>query len=685
MEKLSFVIVKYRKTIITIFSILVLLSIFLQGFVSVNFNMVDYLPPNAQSTKAIQIMDKEFSQAMPNARVMIKNVSLTEALSYKEKLSAIDGVSQVLWLNDIVDVKKPLEMADSKQVDGFYKDQNALYTVTIDKGMEKETCQLILDLIGEENALAGDAPDLVATQGSAGTEVIKAMCILLPIIIILMISTTSWIEPILFLVAIGISILINMGTNVFFGEISFVTNSVTPILQMACSLDYAIFLVHSFSVNRKKYTDVNIAMQHSIKESMTTIAASAATTLFGFLALVFMDFRIGADLGINLAKGIVLSFLSVVIFLPALTLLLYKYVDRTKHKELLPGFHPLYKVISKVFIPVVLLVAVLIVPSFLGQRKVELLYGNSSNNSATRSGRDSEAIAKEFEQSTIVALLVPKGAPAKEKALCDLLSDLDHVTSVTSYVSTVGTTIPVEFLSEDIQDQFYSEHYARIILYTDTLSEGNVAFDTVDQITRISKSFYGDDVYMAGQSTNTNDMKIVVSKDTKVVNYVAIISILLVLVVTFRAALLPLLMLLTIETGIWINLAIPYFSGITISFMGYLIISSVQLGATVDYAILLTNHYIQQRRVFEKRTAVKNAWLKSFEPILVSGSILATAGFTLYATSTNPVIYEMGMLVGRGALLSMGMVLLFLPAMFLLFDKPIEKTTYKSNFHKKEN
>ncbi len=686
MGKIASLIVKYQKSIIISFGILIIISIFLQGLVSVNYDMVDYLPPHAQSTKAIEIMEEEFTQTMPNANVMIRNVSLTEALSYKKQLSEIKGVSAVLWLDDVIDVKVPLEMADSSQVEGFYKEHNALYTVTIEKGMEEDTCQEILDLIGEENALAGDAPDLVAAQNAAGSEVTNAMLILVPIIIlILILSTSSWMEPVFFMVAIGISIIINMGTNVFVGEISFVTSSVTPILQLACSLDYAIFLLHSFAKNRNKYSDVSIAMQHSIRESMTTVAASAATTVFGFLALVFMDFGIGADLGINLAKGIVFSFLSVMIFLPALALRLYKMIDKTKHKEFLPEFKMLYKVLSKVFIPVAIVMFLFIVPSFLGQGKVEFLYGTSSNTSSSRSGLDRIAIAEEFDQSTIVALIVPKGEPAKEQELCEALADLKHITSVTSYVSTVGTVIPADFLPKEIQEQFYSENYTRIILYTDTPPEGKVAFETIDQINDIARPLYGDQVYMAGQSANTNDMKEVVSQDTKVVNIVAILAIFFVLLVTFRSAMLPILLLLTIEIGIWINLAIPYFNGIAISFMGYLIISSVQLGATVDYAILLTNNYLQKRAEYDKREAVRKAWLKSFEPIMVSGTILATAGFTLYATSTNPVIYEMGMLVGRGALLSIGMVLLFLPAMFLLFDRVIEKTTYRSNYYKKQN
>ncbi|MFA9463951.1 MAG: RND family transporter [Velocimicrobium sp.] len=686
MKKLSSIIVTYRKTILAIFGILVFVSIILHGFVSVNYNMVDYLPSNAKSTKAIKIMNDEFSQAMPNAQVMVKGVSLTEALSYKKKLTTINGVTQVLWLDDIIDVKEPLEMADPKQVESFYNNQNALYTVTIEEGMEKESCQAILTLIGENNSLAGDAPDLLATQNSAESEVLKAMCILLPIIIIILIlSTSSWLEPILFLIAIGVSILINIGTNFFLGEISFVTNSVTPILQMACSLDYAIFLLHSFSSNRKKYDNASTAMKHSIQESMSTVASSAATTLFGFLALIFMNFGIGADLGINLAKGIVLSFLSVMIFLPALTLLLYNLIDKTKHREFLPEFQIIYKLLSKLFIPVALLIAFILVPSFLGQGHTGFLYGNSSNNSATRSGRDAVAIADEFDRSTLVALLVPRGAPAKEKVLCNDLLELDHITSVTSYVTTVGNTIPVDFLAKDVRDQFYSEHYARIILYTDTPSEGDIAFGTIDEISKTAASYYGTNVYMAGQSANTNDMKNVVSRDTKVVNLVAVLAIFFILFITFRSITLPLLLLLSIETGIWINLSIPYFSGIRISFMGYLIISCVQLGACVDYAILLTNNYLKKRKLEDKKRALKHAWLTSFEPILVSGSILSTAGFTLYATSSNPVIYEMGILVGRGALLSMGMVLLFLPAMLLLFDRVIEKTTYQSQFHQKEN
>ncbi len=682
MENLASRIIKHKKLIIALFLAFAAVFGFLSRFVSVNYNMVDYLPSSAPSTKALDIMEEEFSQAMPNASVMVKNISLTEALVYKANLAAIDGVTQVMWLDDMIDIRQPLEMADPDTVESFYKDGSALFSVTIEKGMENPACEAILNLIGEDNALTGEAPALVKQQTSGKSEIVNAMMILLPIIIIiLLLSTTSWIEPLLFFGVIGVAIVINTGTNIFLGNVSFITNAVTPILQLACSLDYAIFLLHSFAENRKKYLNTEEAMKHSVKESIPTVAASAMTTLFGFLALVFMDFGIGADLGINLAKGIVLSFISVMVLLPALTLSVYKLIDKTSHRALLPSFKNVNKVLSKLAIPAVVAVVLILVPAFFGQGHTHFTYSDNNDDITTRSGRDSVAIGEEFGKSTVVALLVPRGDVAKELELCTELKTLDHVTGVTSYASTVGTAIPTQFVGSDILDKFYSDNYARIIIYTDTPSEGEIAFTTVDSIGEKAGTYYGDEVYMAGASANTNDMKSVVEHDKSIVNLLAVLAIFIVLLLTFRSALLPLILLLTIETGIWINLAIPYFSGISIFFMGYLIISSVQLGATVDYAILLSTNYMRQRRLLPKREAISAALGQSFRPILISGSILATAGFTLSATSSTQMIYEMGMLVGRGALLSMGMVVCFLPALLVLLDSAIAKTTLKCNFY----
>lgn len=681
MDRFSNVIIQHKKMVIAIFIAVTLACAFLLLFVDVNYNMVDYLPPDAQSTTALNIMNSEFTESMPNASVMAKNVSLTEALEYKQKLASIDGVTQVMWLDDMMDIKQPLEMGDTDTIEGFYKDGNALFSVTIAKGIEKEACNDILNLIGSDNALTGEAPALVFIQETTASTVVKALAILLPVVIlILVLSTASWLEPLLFLLVIGISIVINMGTNIIFGEISFMTNSISPILQLACSLDYAVFLLHSFQDNRKKYTNVEDAMRHAMKESMSTVAASAATTLFGFLALLFMNFGIGADLGINLAKGIIFSFISVMVFLPALILCIYKMIDKTQHRAFMPSFGNVNRVLSKIAVPAVIIVSILIVPTFLGQGRTGFLYGNDTVDPNTRYGRDTVAVEQQFGKSTVMALLVPRGDVAKEQMLCDELEQLDRITGVMSYAANVGAVIPPEYLGDDITGQFYSENYARIIVYTDTPAEGDIAFKTVENINEKTKAHYGETFYTLGQSANLYDMKSIVQKDNVVVNLIAVIAIFIVLLVTFKSATLPFLLVLTIEAGIWINLAIPYFSGTPINFLGYLVVSTIQLGATVDYAILLTNTYLRNRRQMPKREAISVSLGGSFKSILVSALTLSTAGFTLFATSSNSAIADIGLLLGRGTLLSFAMVVCFLPTLLVVFDKAIEKITFKTKF-----
>lgn len=681
MDRFSNIIIQYKKPIIAVFITVMLVCLFLLLFVDVNYNMVDYLPPDAQSTTALKIMNNEFTESIPNASVMVKDVSLMEALAYKQRLASIDGVTQVIWLGDMMDIKQPIETGDADTIEGFYKNSNALFSVTIAKGMEKEACNDILNLIGSDNALTGEAPALVFIQDTAASTVVKALAILLPVIIlILILSTASWLEPLLFLIAIGISIVINMGTNIFLGEISFMTNSISPILQLACSLDYAIFLLHSFQDNRKEYANVEDAIRHAMKESMSTVAASAATTLFGFLALLFMNFGIGADLGVNLAKGIIFSFISVMVFLPALTLCIYRMIDKTRHRVFMPGFGNVNRVLSKIAVPAVVIISIMIVPAFLGQGRTGFLYGNDTIDPYTRYGRDTIAIEEQFGKSTVMALLVPRGDVAKEQMLCEELEQLDRITGIMSYATNADAVIPPQYLGDNITGQFYSESYARIIVYTDTPAEGDSAFRTVESIHEKAKTHYGDAFYTLGQSANLYDMKDIVQKDNVVVNLIAVIAIFIVLLVTFKSAILPFMLVLTIEAGIWINLAIPYFSGTPINFLGYLVLSTIQLGATVDYAILLTNTYLRNRKQMPKREAISLSLGGSFKSILVSALTLSTAGFTLYATSSNSAIADIGLLLGRGTLLSFSMVVCFLPTLLVVFDKAIEKATFKTEF-----
>jgi predicted RND superfamily exporter protein len=341
-----------------------------------------------------------------------------------------------------------------------------------------------------------------------------------------------------------------------------------------------------------------------------------------------------------------------------------------------------YKVVSKLAIPVVVLVILLVVPSFLGQSRTDFLYGAESAAGGTRIQYDTEKIEGEFGKSNVFVTLVPRGDMASEQQLAQKLESLEHVTSVVSYANTVGVQIPTVVPGEAITSQFYSEHYARLIIYTDVPQEGDASFALVETVEDTAHEFYGESVLSLGRTVNLFDMKYIIEMDDFRVNLIALLSILLVLLITFRSALLPFLLLFTIEAAIWINLALPYFQGTNINYIGYLVINTVQLGATVDYAILLATTYMRNRKTLPKREAIGAALGSTLKTIIVSASALSVAGFALYFTSTNPIVCDIGLMLGRGTLISFGLVVLFLPALLRIFDPVIGKTTWKSGFVK---
>ncbi|OLO27890.1 RND transporter [Alkalihalophilus pseudofirmus] len=678
-------IIKHKKIVVFTFILIAVISSLAQFFVSVNYNMVDYLPDDAQSTRALEIMNEEFEGAVPNTRVMINNVTVQEALRYKEKLAAIDGVSEVIWLDDAIDLKTPLEMADQETVEAYYKDNKALFSLDVRNGDEVVITDTIYELIGEDGAIAGEAIDTATSQKMAGTESLHAAALLVPIIIlILVLSTTSWIEPVFFLTAIGVSVLINLGTNIFIREVSFVTQSVAPILQLAVSLDYAIFLLHSFSDYRKKTSNPEEAMQLAMKKSFPAITASAATTFFGFTALTLMNFEIGSDLGFNLVKGIFFSFISVVVFLPALTLCFYKWMDKTQHKSFVPSFNGLGRRVVKIRVPSLIIVFALLIPSFLAQSNTTFTYGLGEQPETSRAGSDLIVIEEAFGESTPIVLLVPKGNLAKESALVQELEKLNHVTSVISYVNAIGTVIPPEYLDTTITDEFFSENYSRIIINTKMGKEGDVPFSIVEAVQETAVYYYGDEAVSLGESVTLYDIKNTVNRDNIIVNVMTVVTIAIVLLVTFRSISIPLVLLITIQSAVWINLSVPYFTDTSLVFTGYLIISTVQLAATVDYAILFTETYKENRKEMPALKAAKKTLDEKTFSISISAAILSSVGFILWFTSSNPIVSSIGLLLGRGALLAFVMVVCFLPAMLLVFDKVIGKSTFKANFYKEK-
>ena len=389
--------------IIIVFMILTVICTCLSTLVGVNYNFADYLPEDAPSTNALNVMEEEYSQPIPNMRVVIYDVSIPDALEYKEKIKKAEGVKEVTWLDDSIDIYQPLELADQDTVETWYKNSDALFSVTVssDDTEKKAAVDAIREIIGDDNAMSGTAVTDVLSPVHTSQEIQKIMLIALPIVfIILLLTTTSWFEPVLFMITIGVAIMLNRGTNLIFGEISFVTNAAGSVLQLAVSMDYSIFLLHRFAENRQEGGNVQDAMMKAVKQSMGSVLSSGLTTVTGFAALILMRFRIGPDMGYVMAKAIVFSLICVLCFLPALAISTYKLIDKTRHRAFWPDFHKFAKVVMKVRIPALLLATLLLIPCYIAQGKNDFLYGSSRvySTNETQMGRDLLAIEDEEQQ-----------------------------------------------------------------------------------------------------------------------------------------------------------------------------------------------------------------------------------------------------------------------------------------------
>ncbi len=685
MDKYAEFILGHRRWIIGIFLFLALVCAGLSTMVGVNYNFADYLSDDAKSTKALDVMEKEYSQSVPNMRVMIYDVTIPEALRYKEKLEKAKGVEEVNWLDDAVDIYAPIEMADDSALEEWYKDSDALYSITVSDEKKEEAVAEIRKIIGDENAMSGTAVTDVLSPIHTSKDIQKIMIFVIPVVfIILILSTTSWFEPILFMITIGIAIMLNKGTNLMFGTISFVTNAAGSVLQLAVSMDYSIFLLHRFAENRSEGKDIQEAMVYAVKQSVGSVLSSGLTTVTGFAALILMRFKIGPDMGWVMAKAIVLSLICVLCLLPALAITTYKWIDKTQHRPFYPDFHALSKGVMKIRIPILGLILLMIVPCILGQSKNDFLYGASKvyNTKATQMGRDQLAIEEKYGTSNPVVVMVPKGEMNKEIALNKELKQEDYVTSIISYVNTVDAAIPADFVPTEEISKLYSEHYSRFILTLDA-EEGEEGWDQkINKIRSISQKYYGEEALIAGDLVSTGDLKTTITQDNTKVNILAVGFVFLILLFNFKSISIPFILTLVIEISIWINLAIPYFVSTTLHYISYLIISSVQLGATIDYAILFTSRYIEMRSTMEKKEAAKETIRVCTLSIFTSASILTIAGVVLGEISTNLVLSQLGTLIGRGAVISFLLVLIVLPALLMIFDRMIEKTTYHTEFYK---
>jgi len=671
MNKFYTALVNKRKLILTLFSFVFVISLLCSQLVGVNYDMTDYLPENTKSTVSIDIMGEEFDGGIPNARVMIKDVTIPEALEYKDKLKAVKGVTEVTWLDDTVDITVPLATLDTDTVETYYKNNAALFTLTLDEDKQIDAVAEIRSIIGAENAVTGSSVSTADATTNTVSEILKITAIAVVfVLLVLLMTTNSWVEPIIVLAGLGVAIILNNGSNLIFGEISFVTNAAGSVLQLAVSLDYSVFLLHRFEECRKENSDEKSAMVDALCKSTSSILSSGLTTVIGFIALVLMQFRLGADLGLALAKGIAISLITVFVFMPALILCTYKLLDKTKHRSLMPSFKGFGKAVHKIAIPMVCIFAVLIVPSYLGSNANSYLYGSSEVLGAdTRYGKDTAAIEEVFGKSDTYVLLIPKGDRVAETALSDELNTIPEITSIISYVDMAGAEIPSAYLDADTLALLEGENYSRMVLSVDVPYEGEETFNLVEKIRNIAEKYYPDNNYLAGEGVSTYDLKETITADMVLVNLVAIGAVFVVLMLTLKSLSIPFILVLSIETAIWLNLSVPYFVDSPIYYLAYLIISSVQLGATVDYAILMTDRYKENREALSKKDAIIQTISDTFVSIMTSGSVLTVVGFLLGWMSSNQLLAQLGVFIGRGALFSLAIVLLVLPGLLYLFDR----------------
>ena len=651
--------------------------IIITPFVSINYDMNEYLPEESISTVSLDKMLEEFSGDIPNARLMINDVSVPEALDYKKRLLEIEGVLEVTWLDDAVDIYTPLEFMDGDIVRNWYKDGVALFTMVIEAENRIETIDAIRDLIGSKGSLTGSAITLALTATSASAEMgIVAVIAIAFSLFMLMMTTSSWIAPLVVMSGLGVAIIVNGGTHIIFGEVSFVTDAAGTVLLLAVSMDYSVFLLHRFDECKKKHRDPRDAMVEALKKSSSSILSSGMTTAIGFLALCFMRFSIGPDLGLALAKGIVISLLTVFLFFPAVVMCTDKLMSKTRHRPFMPNMHGFGRVVARLMMPMVVIFVLIVAPAWLASVNNSFDFGAANFfGPDTQLGADSVAINEKYGRDDTYVLLVPKGDAPTEFKLSEKLKAIPEVTDIVSYVDNVGAEIPPAFVDDSVLSLLESDNFSRMIISVDSEYDDLESFALIEAVREVADGYYGDTYYLAGESISTYDLREIVMLDMIKVNLVAIGAVFLVLLLTMKSLSLPILMVLSIETAVWINVSVPYFTDKPIFYIAYLMISAIQLGATVDYAILLTNRFIECRAVMDKKTAVVETVSKVTASILTSGGALTAVGLLQGYFSTHGLLSQLGYFIGRGTLCTLVLVFFVLPGLLYYCDGIIRRTT----------
>lgn len=677
----------HRRVVIVIAALLFIVSVLCIPSVKINYQFSDYLPESSESTVSLRVMEEAFNSPTPNSNIMVEGLSLTQASELATHMETIEGVEEAMWLGTTCDISQPLETYDPDVVSAYKKGDSYLYQVALDTSVATQSMDLIREVANEVGAtdvsMSGEAINSAVAQGSSDFE-IQLILVMAVIVILglLLITSEAWFEPVLFLSVIGISIVYNLGTNIIFGEISFITQMCAAVLQLAVSMDYGIVMLHAFRGFKAQGLTSYDAAVAAMHKAAAVIASSAATTFFGFLSLCVMAFLIGADMGVVLAKGIVFSFLCVLFLLPILVLSSEKLLKKTAHKKFLPSFDKFAVWCMRIAVPFTVIIALITVPAYLGQKQPNFVYGASGFvEPGTELYEETNAINDTFGAQEQWVMLVPEGDWGRELQMVKRIEDLEGVSAVTSYVTAVSANIPTDMVPSEDLSQLVSGGYSRIVVSTSVEGESEEAFSLVQALRDIGDEFYPEENYLVGSAVTSYDMSLIVNDDSLRIFIASVVAIGLALLLMFRSLSIPLMLLLTIEISIWINLAIPYFTGESIQYIGYLIISAIMLGATVDYTIILSRAYLDRRVEMEKRPAMLSAISYSAITILTSATILTVCGAFIGIISSNGVIAGLGTLIGRGAFIAALNTFLLLPILFMVLDKVVEKTTWKARFY----
>ena len=676
-------VVKSRIAILIISAVLLVPSLLGMINTRVNYDMLNYLPDSLDTVKGQEYMLEDFGKGAFSF-LIFENVNEKDIVKTEEKIKKIDHVATVLWFDDVADSKIPMQALPDEVYDAFNKGDSTLMAVFFDSSSSSdETMNAISEIrkvAGEQCLVSGISAMVTDLRELCEREetLYVAIAVVLAVIA-MMVFLDNWIIPFVFLASIGVAILFNLGSNIFLGEISYITKALSAVLQLAVTMDYSIFLWHSYGEQKQKCSDNKEAMAVAIKETVTSVLGSSITTVAGFIALCFMTFTLGRDLGIVMAKGVLLGVLSCVTVLPAMILVLDKPLNKTMHRSLIPSTKKLAKGIVRIFPVFLILFALIAVPAYYGysQTNNEVYYDLSRSLPEDMSNVIANTKLKEkFGMgNTHMVLVNSKLDPKDIRKMNDEFKKVDGIKLSLGLESVVGPMIPEEMLPESVSTVFKSDRWEMIILS----SEYKTATDEMGkQITKLNEIIkkYDPDGLLVGEAACTNDLINITSVDFATVNAISIIAIFIIIMIVEKSISLPVILVAVIELAIFINLGLPHYLGESLPFIAPICISTIQLGATVDYAILMTTRYKKERSLGnDKRTAVCTALETSIPSIIVSamGLFAATVGVAIY--SDVDMIASLCALMARGALISMLCVILILPAMFMLFDKVIGVTT----------